>query len=634
MPCSNRGECDYDTGTCTCFENYHGTACGEYTDTSVDEDGSNALPALIVNVNGASYTSSALLLDTNKAKAPDFNHIECIADSEVKFSLRGDGTMEASSLKVLSMGGSIYGGGLYISSGGLSTQDDGIAVYSKSDTFSVGSIHQQYKSDLSASYVAAVLSTLSTSSAHYILKAANSAATKFSIGGNGQVRVWASGASITGGITVNSGGLAVSGGMTVLSNGIQIFAGGIRLTRGLTIQSNGLKILQSGFKIYSGGATISSGGLMLYSGGLTVASGGLYTSSVGGLSLNTNGLKVSDGLTVFSSGMLVKGGVTIADSGLVVKTAGLSIIDGGVRVTGGITVLMDGFVATGGLTIANNGMQLPLGILTVYAGGMKISAGLTIRSAGAMVSGGLSIASSGVNTKNGFTVKDSGVVIVGGGLNANGLGVVQAATVVGGATVFSGLSIGSMGLVVQNDLTAYQQIRLESNYVLMTSDRRLKTDVEPISDALQKVSRLQGVYFNWIQNEESGLRLDDKRHIGLMAQEVQAVLPEAVGESPLDAKYLGVDYTALTPLLVEAIHDVKDNILKFLKQRELSSMDSTSRRNSCNTHEDNTTLLRDEMAEVREEIRRAQLFHDQLLIEKEKAHNKLKLLKSLVRSFM
>jgi hypothetical protein len=116
-------------------------------------------------------------------------------------------------------------------------------------------------------------------------------------------------------------------------------------------------------------------------------------------------------------------------------------------------------------------------------------------------------------------------------------------------------------MVITGGLTVYGSTNLQTTPVIITSDRRLKTDVEPISDALQIVSRLQGVYFNWIQNEENGLQMDDKRHVGLMAQEVQAVIPEAVGESPLDAKYLGVDYTALIPLLVEAIHDL-DDLLK------------------------------------------------------------------------
>jgi len=358
---------------------------------------------------------------------------------------------------------------------------------------------------------------------------------------------------------------------------------------------------------------------------------------IGGASVNSNGAKITGGVTVNSGGLYVTlKGVTVATGGMVITTGGLTVQNNGLYITTkGLTVNSGGvYITTQGLTIANSGVTITGGI-TVSTSGVIVTGGITVNSGGAAFSGGLTVFDSGMVVSGGLTVRDSGLVVAAGGLTVaagaaafnNGLNVAS------GLVITNGLSVGSGGLVITGGLTVYGSTYLQNNPVI-TSDRRLKTDVEPISDALQKVSRLQGVYFNWIQNEESGLRLDDKRHIGLMAQEVQAVLPEAVGESPLDAKYLGVDYTALTPLLVEAIHDVKDNILKFLKQRELSSMDGTSRRNSCNTHEDNTTLLRDEMAEVREEIRRAQLFHDQLLIEKQKAHNKLKLLKSLVGSFM
>jgi hypothetical protein len=87
----------------------------------------------------------------------------------------------------------------------------------------------------------------------------------------------------------------------------------------------------------------------------------------------------------------------------------------------------------------------------------------------------------------------------------------------------------------------------------MASDRRLKENILPIPAALEKISKLQGVYFNWIQNEQSGLSMDKYKHSGLIAQEVQRVFPEAVGRYD---KYLGVDYSALVPLLIESIKDL------------------------------------------------------------------------------
>lgn len=48
------------------------------------------------------------------------------------------------------------------------------------------------------------------------------------------------------------------------------------------------------------------------------------------------------------------------------------------------------------------------------------------------------------------------------------------------------------------------------------------------------------------------MTFDDKRHVGVLAQDVQAVLPEAVS-SPEDEGYLSVSYSSLIPLLIEAV---------------------------------------------------------------------------------
>jgi len=49
--------------------------------------------------------------------------------------------------------------------------------------------------------------------------------------------------------------------------------------------------------------------------------------------------------------------------------------------------------------------------------------------------------------------------------------------------------------------------------------------------------------------------------VGVTAQSVQAVQPEAVAPAPIDAKYLTVRYERLVPLLIEAIKDLDDKII-------------------------------------------------------------------------
>jgi hypothetical protein len=91
------------------------------------------------------------------------------------------------------------------------------------------------------------------------------------------------------------------------------------------------------------------------------------------------------------------------------------------------------------------------------------------------------------------------------------------------------------------------------------SDERLKDIIEPITDAVNKVSSLRTVIGKY-KNEEN------KRRVFLIAQDVQAVLPEAVDESTDEEKTLGLRYTDVIPLLVASIKE-QQAIIEDLKTR-------------------------------------------------------------------
>jgi hypothetical protein len=89
------------------------------------------------------------------------------------------------------------------------------------------------------------------------------------------------------------------------------------------------------------------------------------------------------------------------------------------------------------------------------------------------------------------------------------------------------------------------------------SDERLKDIIEPIVNAAEKVSSLRAVIGKFKTDEEG------KRRSFLIAQDVQAVLPEAVTASKLpnsedNTEYLGITYTEVIPLLVAAIKELSD----------------------------------------------------------------------------
>jgi hypothetical protein len=94
------------------------------------------------------------------------------------------------------------------------------------------------------------------------------------------------------------------------------------------------------------------------------------------------------------------------------------------------------------------------------------------------------------------------------------------------------------------------------------SDQRLKDNIVPIPDALDKVLSISGNTFNW--NEKSDKEGND---VGVIAQEILEVLPEAV--TTRDNGYLAVRYEKLVPLLIEAIKEQQETIINLQNRLEI-----------------------------------------------------------------
>jgi len=89
-----------------------------------------------------------------------------------------------------------------------------------------------------------------------------------------------------------------------------------------------------------------------------------------------------------------------------------------------------------------------------------------------------------------------------------------------------------------------------SQYITF-SDRRLKQDVQPITNASELLNKLEGVTYLYRQDlKDEGRNLASGEQIGFIAQDVQKVLPQLVKED--GEGYLGVSYQSLIPVLVES----------------------------------------------------------------------------------
>lgn len=107
------------------------------------------------------------------------------------------------------------------------------------------------------------------------------------------------------------------------------------------------------------------------------------------------------------------------------------------------------------------------------------------------------------------------------------------------------------------------------NGAIQTSDARLKREVTDLDYGLAAVLALRPVRFRW--NDGT----DEAQHIGLIAQEVDRVVPEAIAHGATPAEPLGMSYDALVPVLVNAIKELQQRNEEL--ERRLVSLETAAK---------------------------------------------------------
>ena len=110
-------------------------------------------------------------------------------------------------------------------------------------------------------------------------------------------------------------------------------------------------------------------------------------------------------------------------------------------------------------------------------------------------------------------------------------------------------------------------LRVDGDFYLMgamytLSDARVKSDLAPIADPLARLSGLRGYTYRVAGGAAGGAAA-----AGLLAQEVEAVLPEAVTQVPDGGDRLAVNYSAVVPLLVECIRALEARVADLMLSR-------------------------------------------------------------------
>jgi len=92
-----------------------------------------------------------------------------------------------------------------------------------------------------------------------------------------------------------------------------------------------------------------------------------------------------------------------------------------------------------------------------------------------------------------------------------------------------------------------------------SSDKNLKENISNIENSLDKVSKLNGVYYNWTKEaQEKHSHFGEEKEVGVIAQDVEAVLPEIVATREDGTK--AVRYERLCAVLIESIKELKKEI--------------------------------------------------------------------------
>ena len=101
----------------------------------------------------------------------------------------------------------------------------------------------------------------------------------------------------------------------------------------------------------------------------------------------------------------------------------------------------------------------------------------------------------------------------------------------------------------------------------VTSDQRLKTNIDQITGATTIINNLRGVYFNWLETDDFKPE-DETRQIGMIAQEVEEFLPEAVTLNG-NKDYKTIRYSEMIGLLVNGIKEQNEIIKSLQSEIEL-----------------------------------------------------------------
>jgi len=236
----------------------------------------------------------------------------------------------------------------------------------------------------------------------------------------------------------------------------------------------------------------------------------------------------------------------------------------GTNITGTASGLTAGNVTTnanltGDVTSVGNATSIAAGV--IVDADINASAGI-VDTKLATISTALKVSNSATTATNANTASAIVARDASGNFTAGTITAALTGNASGSAATFTSTSqnsqFNSVGVGTAASTTA-GEIRATNNITAYYSDDRFKTNLGNIPDALAKVLKLNGFYY---EANELAQSFGYKKilEVGVSAQQVQAVQPEVVVPAPIDENYLTVRYERLVPLLIEAIKELNAKV--------------------------------------------------------------------------
>lgn len=133
------------------------------------------------------------------------------------------------------------------------------------------------------------------------------------------------------------------------------------------------------------------------------------------------------------------------------------------------------------------------------------------------------------------------------------------------AAIWSAGDYGLLKVFDEDGMVLRWQLDASGN-ASTVSDLRLKDNISTLSNALEKVTKIRGVDYNYKHNKEEQAKMasgmmepETKKSLGFIAQELEQIVPEAVNTDKVTG-YKSVAYDMIIPLLVEAVKEQQKEI--------------------------------------------------------------------------